>query len=189
MRLSIDARRDAQHDALLGGPVPSQFVQQRQLIVVVHDDPPDAALERILQLLAGLAVAVETDVFRIHAAGEGDMQLAGRDDVEPEPLLDQDADQRRAEPGLGCIVRARARELGLEVLQVVAAGLADRVLVVDVERCAEAAVRSRTLQPPICSTPLELERAVSGSTSASASIGAWLVMDEPVCWLDCKRGG
>ena len=139
MGLCIDAGRDPQHDPLLGRAGLCQFVKGREFIVVVDDDPSDAAFERVLELVSGFAVAVEGDVFRIHAARERHVQFTRRDHIEAETLLHQNCGQRRIEPGFAGVMGSRPRNLGLEVAQIIAASLADRVLVVDVERGAEIA--------------------------------------------------
>ena len=121
---------------MLGRAGTGQLIEQSEFVVVVNDDPPDARVERVREFGRRLAVAVEADLLGLHASGQGDVQLAGRDNIETKAFFDQDLYQGRAEPRFRGVMGACARHLRLEVVEIVAACLTDRVFVVDVERRA-----------------------------------------------------
>ena len=138
VRARVHARGDPQHHGLRGAALAREPVQRVQLVVVVDDDPPHAGVERLLELVDPLGVAVETDLLGRHPASQRGVELAAGDDVHAQPLLNEDARERGREPGLGRVQHAHAGQLRLEGASVAAAGLANRLFVVDVERRPEA---------------------------------------------------
>ncbi len=58
MRVRVDARREAQEDALLEVACLRDAVEEVDLVEVVDDDARDAVVERLRQLFLRLVVAV-----------------------------------------------------------------------------------------------------------------------------------
>ncbi len=138
VRVRLHAGVEAQQDRDAPAPAPGGLLAEGDQPVeferVVDDDPPDPRLDRQPQLLRPLVVAVEDDPLRREAAAQRQPQLAARHHVEPQPLLAQDRQDRRAEVGFGGVDDLGRRVVVGEGGAVAAAAVADRRLVVDVER-------------------------------------------------------
>ena len=82
------------------------------VVGVVDHDHADAGVERVADVEVALGVAVQQDVLGIEAGGQRDRQLAGRGDVAAQPLLGEDARDRRARERLGGEVHVGAARGG-----------------------------------------------------------------------------
>ena len=89
--VGVDARRYPQEDFLPDAGFSSLGVQGQQLFLVVHDEAADPLLHRIADVRIGLAVAVEVDVFRREAGGQGRVDFSGGDGVHTQSLLCRNA--------------------------------------------------------------------------------------------------
>ena len=99
--VGVDPRRDPQEDGLRAAPSRRHRRQGLKLLEVVHHNVPQAILHGLLQLLAGLVVAVEVELFTREAHRLGHGQLAAGHHVQAKPLLQEDLGQGRAQVRLG----------------------------------------------------------------------------------------
>ena len=107
----VDARRHPQQYVLGLASLAGQVVQQFQLVEAVHHDPADGLLQRLLQLLRRLVVAVEVHVLQRRAGVDNGGQLAAGNHVEAQPLLAEHAGQRGVDvrlAGVGHLGSGRA---------------------------------------------------------------------------------
>ena len=139
VRVRVDAGRDAQHHRLPHAAIGGDQLQQRELVIVIDDDPPHPRLDRLGELRGALVVAVERHPAGREAPRPRDVQLAPRHDVHAHALLRQQGGQAGVQEGLGGVEHARAGQARLELAPVLAADLADRGLVVEIQRRAVVA--------------------------------------------------
>ena len=82
VRVRIDAGCDAQQDTLAASQAGGELGKQRQLVEVIDDDPADAGLQGLLELVARLIVAMKVDTLWRKVDGESGVQLAAGDDIQ-----------------------------------------------------------------------------------------------------------
>ena len=142
VRLGVDAAVDAQEHRLRGTAPLHDRAEALDLDQAVDDDRPDADLDRALQLGEGLVVAVEAETGRVGTRRQRDRELAARADVDGQALLGHPAHHLGAEERLAGVVHARLHAVQgrrrAEGLQRATRGLADELLVEDVQRRAES---------------------------------------------------
>ena len=118
-------------------------LQPVDVVGVVDDDQADPVLDRQRDLLVGLGVAVMDDQRGVDAGLERGQDLAAAGDVEPEPLLDHHALDRRRRERLRGEDDARARPARRQLGAVLARPRAQRGLVDDQRGRAELARERR----------------------------------------------
>ena len=153
--MRVDARRDAQQHLLHDVQARGLFGQLPQLVGIVHDEVPDAVLQRVANVGVGLSVAVEEDFFRGEARRERGVDLARRDGVDAHALLVHDPVHRPESGGLPGIERERAlAEAVAEGLGIHAAVVAEPLLIHQVERRAVLPGQRRNRVPGKLQVPV-----------------------------------
>ena len=125
---------DAHEHGLLAA---HEALQAIDVVEVVDHDGAHAGVDRALEVLVGLRVAVQVDARRVDAGGEGVHELAGAGDVAAQALLGDRAQDRRAGEGLGGEDGQRVGPARAELVAVLARARAQRALVDHVGRRAE----------------------------------------------------
>lgn len=136
MGVNINAWIDAEHDVDRRSPPGDQLSEEIDLVEIVDHDPADTSVDRFTQLGHALVVAVKRDFGGRHAGTKGHEELAAGDDIDAQSFFPQDPDDSRREKGLGGIDHAAAR---IDRRELIAPGTGDRpqrLLVIDVDRCA-----------------------------------------------------
>ena len=134
VRVRLDAGTDAQQHRRRPAGEP---VDALDVVHAVDDDVADLGVQRGLDVLVGLGVAVHDDASRIRTGRQRDVQLAGADDVEAEALAGQHADHRRRRERLRREAHPAARMPGAQAAGEGAGAVAQRLLVDDERRRAE----------------------------------------------------
>src|SRR5215213_2571106 len=93
MGVHVNARVEAQDDLDASTAVPSNALEQCDLQIVVDGNETHAGRHSLLELGATLVVAMENHLRRIDSGLQPGVDLAARDDVETNPLLDQNSHQ------------------------------------------------------------------------------------------------
>src|SRR6185436_12108440 len=114
--MNVDARVQPQHDGYLGtglvqteGDLTGDLVEAADLVLVVEHNDANTLSQRIPQLLGCLVVAVEDHVRRRNTGPQPAIDLATRDDIQPDTVTMQDPDDRRREVGLAAVDDPRVR--------------------------------------------------------------------------------
>jgi hypothetical protein len=94
MGMYIDARIEAQNDLGVLSRVSGHALEVGDFKIVVDGDEPHTGGQRLLDLGATLIVAVKNHLRGIDPGVQSSVDLAARYDIEPDPLLDQNAHQR-----------------------------------------------------------------------------------------------
>src|ERR1700674_1212592 len=173
----LDPRRQAGHDwcsLTLGNDLP----QQLELVIAVDDDR-HAGPVRGLHVLAALVVAEKVNPVLRKARPQREMKLAGRDDVEAQPLCGDHAQElRRCE----CLGRVENLAGGARGRHVLGRALANRRLVIDIERSAVHASKLNQVAAahlhvaggvyPVSDREQQLRRSVRAGAAGAATAAA-----------------
>src|SRR5213078_2872212 len=108
----LDAGRHAQQHPLPYAGSLGDEREPRELFERVDDDAADAVRHRPFELGDGLVVAVEDDPLARYAGALRNGELAARADIEPEPIGEHPARDRRTQEGLARVVDVTAVEGG-----------------------------------------------------------------------------
>ena len=85
--VGVDAGGHPQQHPLTLAPLGGRPVQGLQLLVVVHDEAAHPIVQGVGDVLVGLVVAVEVELVRREASGQGGVDLPGGDHIRPHALL------------------------------------------------------------------------------------------------------
>ena len=140
VRAGPHARGQSHQHLLAHAPASRRGVELSDLLQRVEHEEADAVLKAGLDLGHRLVVAVEVDARRREGGEAGRSQLAARRHVEREPLLGDQLAHRAAAERLRRVDDLDLDAIGprAERLEVGAALVAQRLLVVDEQRRAEA---------------------------------------------------
>jgi hypothetical protein len=136
VRMCVDSRVEAQQRVDSSTVFTEQLSQQVNLIEVVDHNFTDTGIESHSKLVRRFVVPVEGNVLWWKPRLNGYVQFSTRHDIQSQPFLTNDVDQRGREPRLTCIYNTGTRVGVSKRLPIQPALLPDGAIVVHIERRA-----------------------------------------------------
>ena len=137
MGMSVNARRQTQHNVLSYAPLARDGIQHFQFMKAVHHNLPDAIVQSELQLLRRLVIPMKIYGVRRHIRSPRHRKLAPRHHIQTQTLFGNDSRDRRIHERLRCVCDSAIRVARPELRPELAAHPPQGILVEHIQRGPE----------------------------------------------------